>query len=124
LFESKSERVVDYTIPNLQFLVDLKTERSNWSIHNYIATQPPNPIASPLQTMHTPPTPPRPNSPRVMATHFAPLVLPQVQDDIPVDYRSKTPFFDDTPNSITTQKNVDKMTDFYKFMRSMWRMWK
>ena len=25
LFESKSERAVDYTIPNLQFLVDLET---------------------------------------------------------------------------------------------------
>ena len=101
LFESKSERVVDYTVPNPQFLVDLETERANRLIDNYIATQPQTPIASPLQTMQTPPTPPRPNPPRVMAAHFAPLVLPQVLDDMPTDYQSKVSFFDGTPNSIT-----------------------
>jgi len=53
--------------------------------------------------MHTPPTPPRPNPPRVMAARFAPLVLPQVLDDMPSDYQSKIMFFDGTPNGITTQ---------------------
>ena len=38
LFESKSERAVDYTVPNLQFLVDLETKRANRLIDNYIAT--------------------------------------------------------------------------------------
>ena len=38
LFESKSERAVDYTIPNPQFLVDLEIERANRLIDNYIAT--------------------------------------------------------------------------------------
>ena len=58
LFESKSERAVDYTVPNPQFLVDLETERAKWLIDNYIAAQPQTPIASPLQTVQTPPTPP------------------------------------------------------------------
>jgi len=87
LFETKSERAVDYTVPNPQFLVDLETERANWLIDNYIVTQPQTPIASPLQTVHTPPTPPRPNPPRVMAARFSRLVLPQVLNDMPVDYQ-------------------------------------
>ena len=112
MFESKSERAIDYIVPNPQFLVDLETERANWSIDNYIAAQPQNPIASPLQTMHIPPTPLRPNPLRMMATHFPPLVLPQVLDDMPIDYQSKIPFFDGTPNNITAQQHVDKMADF------------
>ena len=114
LFESKSERAVDYSVPNPQFLVDLETKRANRLIDNYIAAQPQTPIDSPLQTMHTPPTPPMPNLPRVMAARFAPLVLPQVLDDMPLDYQSKIPFFDGTPNSITAQQHVDKMVDFYE----------
>ena len=38
LCETKSERVVDYTVPDPKFLVDLETERANRSIDNYIAT--------------------------------------------------------------------------------------
>jgi len=49
-----------------------------------------------------------------MAVLFAPLVLPQVLDDIPIDYQRKIPFFDSTPNNITAQKHVDKMADFYE----------
>ena len=93
MFESKSERAADYTVPNPQFLVDLETERANQLIDNYIAAQPQTPIASPLQTVHTPPTPPRPNPPRVMVARFAPLILLQVVDDMPTDYQSKIPFF-------------------------------
>jgi len=37
LFESKSESVVGYTVPNPQFLVDLETERANQLKDNYIA---------------------------------------------------------------------------------------
>jgi len=36
LFESKSESAADYTVPNLQFLVDLEIERANRLIGNYI----------------------------------------------------------------------------------------
>ena len=38
LFDSKSERDVDYTIPNPQFLVDLEMERAIRLIDKYIAT--------------------------------------------------------------------------------------
>ena len=110
MFESKSERVVDYAVPNPQFLVDLEIERANRLIDNYIATQPQTPSASPLQTVHTPP---RPNPPRMMAARFTPLVLPQVLDDMPNDYQSKIPFFDGTPNNITAQQHVDRMTNFF-----------
>ena len=114
LFESKSERVVEYTIPNLQFLVDLEIERANRLIDNYIVEQPQTPIVIPLQTAHTPPTPPRSNPSRVMAARFTPLILPQVLDDMPSDYQSKIPSFDGTPNSITAHQLVDKMADFYE----------
>ena len=114
LFESKSERVVDYTIPNPQFLVDLEIERANQLIDNYIAAQPQTPIASPLQTVHTPPTPPRSNPLRVMVARFPPVVLPQVLDDMPSNYQSKISFFDGTPNNIIAQQHVDKMADFYE----------
>lgn len=114
LFETKSKRVVDYTVPNPQFLVDLEMERANRLIDNYIATQPQTPIVIPLQIVHTPPTPQRPNPPRVMATHFSPLVLPQVLDDMLADYQRKISFFDGTPNSITAQQHVDRMEDFYE----------
>ena len=49
-----------------------------------------------------------------MVARFAPLVLPQVLDDMPNDYQSKIPFFYGTPNSITAQQHVDKMADFYE----------
>lgn len=49
-----------------------------------------------------------------MAACFAPLVLLQVLDDMPVDYQIKIPFFDGTPNNITTQQHVDRMADFYE----------
>ncbi len=101
LFESKSERVVDYTVPDSQFLVDLETERANRLIDNHIATPLQNPIASPLQIMHTPPTPPRPNPPKMVAACFVPLVLSQVLDDMPADYQRKIPFFDGSPSGIT-----------------------
>lgn len=92
----------------------METERDNQSIDNYRIAQLQTPISSPLQTVHTPPTPPRPNPPRVMVSRFAPLVLPQVLDDMPADYQSKLPFFDGTPNSIIAQQQVDRMVDFYE----------
>lgn len=49
-----------------------------------------------------------------MAAHFAPLILPQVLDDMPNDYQSKIPFFDGTPNGVTAQQHVEKMTNFYE----------
>jgi len=101
MFESKSEKAIDYTVPDPQFLVDLETERANRLIDSYIATQPQTPSANPLQTVHTPPVPPRPNPPRMMATHFAPLVLHQVLDDMPKNYQNKILFFDGTPNGST-----------------------
>ena len=113
LFETKSKRAVDFTVHNPHFFVDLETERDNRSIDNYIIAQLQTPIASPLQTVHTPPTPPRPHPPRVMAARFSPLVLPQVLDDMHADYQSKI-LFDGTPNNITSQQHVDIMVDFYE----------
>lgn len=112
LFESKYEKAVDYTVPDTQFLVDLEMEGVNRLIDNYIATQPQTPSTSPLQTVHAPPTPPRPNPPKMMAACFVPLVLPQVLDDMPAYYQSKIPFFDGSPSSITAQQHVERMTDF------------
>ena len=48
-----------------------------------------------------------------MAARFAPLVLPQVLNDIPADYHNKIPLFDGMPQGITAQQHVDKMTDFF-----------
>ena len=49
-----------------------------------------------------------------MATRYAPLVLPQVLNDMPANYQRKIPIFDAT-QSITTQKHVDKMNVFFLF---------
>lgn len=63
----------------------------------------------PPQTHPTPPPPP----PRAMAARFAPLALPQNLHDMPADYQSKIPMFDGTPQSVTAQQHVDKMTTFF-----------
>ena len=123
LFESKSKRAIDYTVPNLKFLVDLETERANSSIDNYIAAQPQTPIASPLQTVHTPLTPPRSNPLRVMAAHFSPLVLPQVLDDMPSDYQRKISFFDGTQTTSLLSNMWTRWQTSMNCMRSMRRMW-
>jgi len=47
-----------------------------------------------------------------MVARYAPLVLPQNLDDMPIDYQSKIPLFDAT-QSITTQQHVDRMNDFF-----------
>ncbi|CAA2990679.1 Hypothetical predicted protein [Olea europaea subsp. europaea] len=49
-----------------------------------------------------------------MAAQLTPLFLPQVLDDMPLDYQSKISFLDGTPNSITAQQHADKMADFYE----------
>lgn len=77
-----------------------------------------SPPHTPPHTTHTsatltPPTTPRPNPPRTMAAWFAPLALPQVLNDMPVDYQSKIPLFDGTPQNIIAQQHVDKMADFF-----------
>ena len=66
-------------------------------------------------TTPTPPISPNPvvNPPRAMAARFAPLVLPQNLDDMPADYQRKIPLFDGTPQSVTAQQHVDRMTDFF-----------
>jgi len=48
-----------------------------------------------------------------MAAWFAPLALPQVLNDMPVDYQRKIPLFDGTPQGITAQQHVDKMMVFF-----------
>lgn len=48
-----------------------------------------------------------------MAARYAPLVLPQNLDAMPTDYQRKIPLFDGTPQSITAQQHVDRMTDFF-----------
>lgn len=52
------------------------------------------------------------NPPRAMAARYAPLVLPHVHNDMHAYYQSKIPIFDAT-QSITAQKHVDKMNDFF-----------
>jgi len=47
-----------------------------------------------------------------MAIIYAPLVLPQNLNAMPIDYQSKIPLFDAT-QGITTQQHVDRMHDFY-----------
>lgn len=49
-----------------------------------------------------------------MAARFVPLALSQVLGDMPVDYQSKIPLFDGTPQGTMTQQHVDKMTDFFE----------
>lgn len=56
------------------------------------------------------------NPPRVMAARYAPLILPQNLDDMPIDYQSKIPLFDAT-QSITAQQHVDRMNGFFDLMR-------
>lgn len=68
----------------------------------------PHTIATP-----TPPTPPRPNLPKAMAAQFAPLALPQNLHDMPPDYQSKIPMFDGTPQSVSAQQHIDKMSTFF-----------
>lgn len=58
---------------------------------------------------HTHPTPP----PRAMAARFSPLVLPQNLHAMPADYQSKIPMFDGTPQSVSAQQHIDKMTTFF-----------
>lgn len=58
---------------------------------------------------HTHPTPP----PRAMAARFAPLVLPQNLHDMPADYQSKIPMFDGTPQSVSAQQHIDRMSTFF-----------
>lgn len=84
-------------------------------------------ISSPPSTPHTPitsstaiiiptpPTSPRPvvNPPRAMAARYAPLVFPQNLDAMLTDNQRKIPLFDGTPQSITTQQHVDRITDFF-----------
>ena len=47
-----------------------------------------------------------------MATRYAPLVLPQVLNDMLADYQRKIPIFDAT-QSIIAQQHVDKMNKFF-----------
>ena len=47
-----------------------------------------------------------------MAAWYAPLVLPQVLNDMPADYQSKNAIFDAT-QGITAQQHVDKMNEFF-----------
>lgn len=52
------------------------------------------------------------NPPQVMVARYAPLVLPQNLDDMPIDYQSKIPLFCAT-ESITAQQHVDRMNEFF-----------
>ena len=72
-----------------------------------ITFPPPNSSTFPSvnSQLSSPPSPPPLNScttntvvnpPRVMVAEYAPLVLPQVLNDMPADYQSKIPIFDAT----------------------------
>lgn len=75
-------------------------------------------IATPLHTpphtsvTFTPQTTPRPNPSREMTARFTPLALPQQLHDMPMDYQSKIPIFDGTPQSVPIQQHIDRMVDF------------
>jgi len=69
-------------------------------------------IILPPSPPHTHPTPPHP-PPKAMAARFSPLALPQNLHDMPADYQSKIPMFDGTPQSISAQQHIDKMTTFF-----------
>ena len=146
LFRNKSEKDIDDIVLDPDFLVDIEVQRANTSIDDYILNSPqsvtvtniPEPsessgttfpppnsstfpsvnsqLSSPPLTPPSNPTNPVVNPPRVMAARYAPLVLPQVLDDMPTDYQSKIPIFDAT-QSITSQQHVDKMNDFFICMR-------
>ncbi len=62
----------------------------------------------------TPPTSPRPvvNLSGAMVARYAPLVLPQNLDNMPVDYQSKIPLFD-ASQGVTTQQHIDWMSDSF-----------
>ena len=80
-----------------------------------IASPPHTPPHTPhTSTAHTPPTSPRPtaNPPRAMAARFAPLALPDNLDPMPTDYQRKIPIYDGTPQSISDQQHIVRMTDF------------
>ena len=47
-----------------------------------------------------------------MAARYAPLVLPQVLNDMPVDYQRKIAIFDAT-QGIIAQQHVEKMNEFF-----------
>ena len=126
LFRNKSENDIDDTVLDPDFLVDIEVQRANTSIDDYILNSPqsitvtniPEPseslgtafppphsstlpsfnskLSSPPLTPPSNPTSPVVNPPKVMASRYAPLVLPQVLNDMPADYQSKIPIFDAT----------------------------
>lgn len=141
MFIRKSENALENTVLDPEFLVDIEFQRENYSIDDYIlnspqsitvtyipepsessrAAFPPNSSASPSvkSRLSSPPTTPPSNPenplvnpPKVMATRYAPLVLPQVLNDMSTDYQSKITIFDAT-QGITAQQHVDKMNDFF-----------
>jgi len=101
------------TIP-LQPIITYQQSAANSPSSSHVASPPHTPphISHTLATP-TPPTTPRPKPPRAMAAQFAPLALPQVLNDMPVDYQSKIPLFDGTSQNITAKQHVDKMADFF-----------
>ena len=67
--------------------------------------QPTFPLVNP--PLVNPPPPP------IMATWYAPLVLPLPLVNLPHDYQSKIPLYD-ASNAITTSQHVDKMNDYFE----------
>lgn len=80
---------------------------------SHITSPPHTPHTPHTTTTPTPSTPPRPNLPKAMAARFAPLALPQNLHDIPANYQSKIPMFDDTPQGVSAQQHIDKMATFF-----------
>ena len=97
------------TIP-LQPIITYQKSVVNSPSSSHIASPPHTPPHTSVTL--TPPTTPRPNLPREMATRFTPLALPQQLHDMPADYQSKIPIFDGTPQSVPAQQHMDRMADF------------
>jgi len=72
------------------------------SIVSQVVTQsvPTNSISSP------------PLKPNIMATHYAPLVLPSQLHDMPQDYHTRIPQFEGTI-SINAQQHIDRIGDYF-----------
>lgn len=52
------------------------------------------------------------NPPRVMASRYAPLILPQNLGDMTIDYQNRIPLFHATQN-IIARHHVNRINDFF-----------
>ena len=107
------------TPPDLHFLHNLGVSHPRSAQQSIPGPSTSSPPTSTVQTTSLQPTfplvnPPlvNPPPPHIMATWYAPLVLPAPLVNLPQDYQSKIPLYD-ASNTITTSQHVDKMNDYF-----------